>query len=54
MCQLPSCNAVRKSGERSHAATAFLASVDEKKKARTHDVHEDIEGHEEQKPKKVS
>jgi len=55
----------RKAGERSHAATAFLASVDEKKKARNHEAHEEIdlsagarsakaEDHEEKKPKKVS
>jgi hypothetical protein len=46
----------RKGGERSHAATAFLASVEEKKHAhpRNHDVHKEIEGHEEQKPKRVS
>jgi DNA-binding transcriptional LysR family regulator len=44
----------RKAGERSHAATAFLASVDEKKKTRNHEAHEEIEEHEEKKPKKVS
>ena len=44
----------RKGGERSHAATAFLASVEEKKKTRGHDAHEEIEDHEEHKPKKVS
>jgi DNA-binding transcriptional LysR family regulator len=44
----------RKGGERSHAATAFLASIDEKKKGRHHDAHEELEDHEEQKPKKVS
>jgi DNA-binding transcriptional LysR family regulator len=44
----------RKGGERSHAATAFLASVEEKKKGRGHEVLEEIEDHEEQKPKKVS
>jgi DNA-binding transcriptional LysR family regulator len=44
----------RTGGERSHAATAFLASVEEKKKAhpRGHEVHEEIEDHEEQKPKR--
>jgi len=44
----------RKGGERSHAATAFLASVEEKKKGRGHEVHEALEEHEEHKPKKVS
>jgi len=42
----------RKAGERSHAATAFLASVEEKKKGRGQ-VHEEIEDQEETKPKKV-
>jgi DNA-binding transcriptional LysR family regulator len=42
----------RTGGERSHAATAFLASIDDKK--RKHEVHEDVEDHEERKPKKVS
>ena len=44
----------RKGGERSHAATAFLASIEEKKKSRNHEDHEDLEDQEEQKPKKVS
>jgi len=35
----------RKGGERSHAASAFLTSVDDKK--RKHEVHEEIEDHEE-------
>ena len=44
----------RKAGERSHAATAFLVSADEKKKAhRNHEEHEDTEDHEEKKSKKV-
>jgi DNA-binding transcriptional LysR family regulator len=44
----------RKAGERSHAATAFLTSVEEKKKTRNHEAHDEIEDHEEHKPKKVS
>jgi DNA-binding transcriptional LysR family regulator len=36
-----------------HAATAFLTSVEEKKKTRSPD-HEEIEDHEEPKPKKVA
>ncbi len=44
----------RKAGERSHAATAFLASVDDKKRPRDlHDEDED-DGQHEHKPKKVS
>ena len=42
----------RKGGERSHAATAFLVSVDDK--TRTHEVHEELEEHDERKPKKGS
>jgi len=42
----------RKAGERSHAATAFLALVDDKKKGRGHDVDEDIEDRDEHKPRK--
>ncbi len=44
----------RKAGERSHAATAFLGSVDDKKRPRGHDAHEELEEPEEQKPRKVS
>ena len=46
----------RKAGERSHAATAFLASIEEKKKGhgRSHEEHEDTEDHEEKKTKKMS
>jgi DNA-binding transcriptional LysR family regulator len=47
----------RKGGERSHAATAFLASAEEKKPrphGRTHEGHEEIEEDEDHKPKKVS
>ena len=44
----------RKAGERSHAATAFLASVDDKKKAGKHDAHDETEDREAPKPKKGS
>jgi len=44
----------RKAGERSHAATAFLGSVDDKKRPRGHEGHEEIEDRDEHKPKKVS
>ena len=44
----------RKGGERSHAATAFLASVDDKKRPDKHEGHDESEDHDVQTPKRVS
>jgi DNA-binding transcriptional LysR family regulator len=44
----------RKGGERSHAATAFLASIDDKKRRDKHEGHDESADHDVQTPKSVS